>query len=72
MKVTIRKRPDGYEAYVAKKDMEEMIVAQEKDELWGGWIRLANGWTFQLPDADPDTALPITVEARRLSTGEEA
>lgn len=70
MKVTIRKRADGYEAYVAKKDMEEPVVEMEKPELWGGWIRLGNGWTFQLPENPPDTPLPLTVEARRLSSGD--
>ncbi|ABC21799.1 putative nitrogen fixation protein NifT [Rhodospirillum rubrum] len=71
MKVTIRKRPDGFEAYVAKKDMEEKIVAMEKEGLWGGWVKLANGWTFEMPDNDPETRLPITVEARKISGGED-
>ncbi len=71
MKVMIRKVEAGFEAYVPKKDMEEMIVEMEKDTLWGGWIKLANGWTFQLPENDPDTRMPITVEARKLSSGED-
>ncbi|GEO81775.1 putative nitrogen fixation protein NifT [Pararhodospirillum oryzae] len=71
MKITIRKRPDGYEAYVAKKDLEEKIVAMEHETLWGGWIRLANGWTFQMPEGSPDTPMPITVEARKLSSGDD-
>ena len=68
MKVMIRKTSSGtLSAYVPKKDLEEPIVEQERSGLWGGTIRLANGWTFALPDLAPETALPITVEARRLS-----
>lgn len=68
MKVMIRKNPDGQlSAYVAKKDLEEPIVAMEKPEMWGGHVTLANGWQLQLPALAPDTELPITVEAKRLS-----
>lgn len=71
MKVMIRETPKGVEAYVPKKDLEEMIVEQEKPELWGGWARLANGWVFAMPSFDEPPKLPITVEARRLATAEE-
>ena len=68
MKVMIRKNSEGVmSAYVAKKDLEEPIVAIEKPEMWGGRVTLANGWQLQLPSLSPDTALPITVEARKLS-----
>lgn len=68
MKVMIRKTPaGGYSAYVPKKDLEEPIVAQERAELWGGTVTLANGWTFALPEMAEGTPLPVTVEARRLS-----
>jgi nitrogen fixation protein NifT len=68
MKVMIRKTASGsLSAYVPKKDLEEPIVAQERAELWGGSITLANGWTLALPDMAAGTTLPITVEARRLS-----
>lgn len=68
MKVMMRKSPAGVlSAYVAKKDMEEPVVAQERESLWGGTITLANGWVLALPEMAPDTRLPITVEARRLS-----
>jgi len=64
----IRKNAEGVlSAYVAKKDLEEPIVEQEKTELWGGQITLANGWVLQLPEMEAGTSLPITVEARRLS-----
>ena len=68
MKVMLRKTSSGaLSAYVPKKDLEEPIVAQERAELWGGTITLANGWTLALPEMAPGTTLPITVEARRLS-----
>ena len=64
----IRKNAEGeLSAYVAKKDLEEPIVAMEKPEMWGGRVTLANGMQLQLPALSVDTALPITVEARRLS-----
>ena len=66
MKVMVRKIDDQYEIYVAKKDLEEKVVAMEKDTLWGGWVKLTNGWTFEMPDMPADTKLPITVEARKL------
>lgn len=71
MKVMLRKLGDVYEIYVPKKDLEEKVVEMEKDTLWGGWIKIANGWTFAMPDMPVDTKLPITVEARKLSGGDE-
>lgn len=65
MKVMIRETAKGLEAYVAKKDLEEMIVETEKPTLWGGWARLANGWVLELPALDPAPSLPVTVEARK-------
>ena len=68
MKVMIRRSSAGIlSAYVPKKDLEEPIVAQEKADLWGGTVTLANGWLLALPEMALDTKLPITVEARRLS-----
>ena len=70
MKVMIRKDREGtLSAYVAKKDLEEPIVEMEKPEMWGGTVTLANGWRLALPEMGPETSLPITVEARRLSEG---
>lgn len=67
MKVMIRKNSDGaLSAYIAKKDLEEPIVNMEKPQMWGGRVTLANGWQLQLPAMSDETALPITVEARRL------
>ncbi|MBI5257429.1 MAG: putative nitrogen fixation protein NifT [Burkholderiales bacterium] len=68
MKVMIRRASNGVlSAYVPKKDLEEPIVAQEKAGLWGGTITLANGWLLGLPEMAAETALPITVEAKRLA-----
>lgn len=72
MKIMIRKGSDGIlSVYVPKKDLEEPIVSMEKDTLWGGSVTLANGWKLALPDMPEGTTLPITVEAKRTTTGEE-
>ena len=68
MKVMIRRSSAGVlSAYVPKKDLEEPIVSQEKTDLFGGTVTLANGWVLALPEMAAGTHLPITVEARRLS-----
>lgn len=66
MKVMIRRTNAGLSAYAPKKDLEEPIVESEKETLWGGWVRLKNGWLLALPDMPVETRLPITVEAKRL------
>jgi nitrogen fixation protein NifT len=65
MKVMIRRAETGLSIYVPKKDLEERIVECERESLWGGWIRIANGWILDLPDMAPDTRLPITINARK-------
>jgi len=68
MKVMIRKSSSGVlSAYMPKKDLEEPVVTQELESLWGGTVTLANGWVLALPEMAEGTRLPITVEARRLS-----
>ena len=69
MKVMIRRGEKGLSAYVPKKDLEEPIVEMERESLWGGSVKLRNGWTLVLPDMPAETKLPITVNARKL--GEE-
>jgi len=66
VKIMIRRTDKGLSAYVPKKDLEQPIVALEKDSLWGGWVKLKNGWTLELPDMPAETRLPVTVEARRI------
>jgi nitrogen fixation protein NifT len=70
MKITIARRGEMLTVYVAKKDLEESVVLQQRPELWGGWIELANGWRLELPERAADTRLPITVEARKLVTAD--
>ena len=67
MKLMIRRTEKGLSAYAPKKDLEVAIVAVEKETLWGGWVRLENGWVLALPVMPPETRLPITVEAERIS-----
>jgi len=51
MKIMIRRSPEtGLSIYVPKKDLEEPIVETERETLWGGWIKIANGWVLDLPD----------------------
>ncbi len=70
MKVMIRRGDKGLSAYVPKKDLEEPIVETERETLWGGSVKLRNGWTLILPDMPPETKLPITVNARKLGEDE--
>jgi len=65
MKVMIRNAQGKLSAYVPKKDLEEPIVETEKDPVWGGWIKLGNGWVLELPEMPADTRMPITVEAKK-------
>lgn len=72
MKVMIRRNAAGeLSAYVPKKDLEEPIVSQEKPDMWGGTVTLANGWQLVLPDMPEGTSLPITVDAKKLSGGDD-
>lgn len=67
MKVMIRRSTSGLSIYVPKKDLEEAIVETQHPELWGGWIRLKNGWVLELPVLAAETRLPITVNAKVLN-----
>jgi nitrogen fixation protein NifT len=71
MKVLIRRSAAGLSAYVPKKDLEEPIIAVEHDGRWGGWVRLKNGWTLDLPVMAAETRLPITVNAKKRGGGSE-
>jgi nitrogen fixation protein NifT len=68
MKVTLRRSEGTLSAYVAKKDLEAHVVAMQTPAMWGGWIRLSNGWVLELPQMAADTRLPISVEARRIES----
>jgi len=72
MKIMIRRDSAGtLSVYVPKKDLEEPVVSMEKPGMWGGLVTLANGWQLALPEMPEGTTLPITVEAKRTTTGEE-
>ena len=72
MKLMIRQSPEcGLSIYVPKKDLEEPIVEQEHETLWGGWIKIANGWVIDLPAMPEGTRLPITVNAKKRGGEEE-
>nr|WP_243846383.1 putative nitrogen fixation protein NifT [Rhizomicrobium palustre] len=64
----LRKVGEDLSVYIAKKDLEEKVVELETPGMWGGKVKLANGWVFQLPEMAADTRLPISVEARRLES----
>lgn len=73
MKVMIRKDSKGaLTAYVPRKDLEEPIVAMVEPGMWGGLVTLGNGWQLELPAMAVDTRLPVTVEARRVATADDA
>jgi nitrogen fixation protein NifT len=71
MKVMIRRGDTGLSAYVPKKDLEEPIVETELETLWGGWVKLANGWVLELPEMAADTRMPITVNARKRGSDDD-
>ncbi len=54
--------------YVAKKDLEELIVSVEHDgpDTWGGTVKLADGSEFYIDPVAAPPKLPMTVRARRL------
>jgi nitrogen fixation protein NifT len=68
MKIMLRMHEGRLSVYVAKKDLEAFVVEQQSPDLWGGWIRLNNGWVFELPVMPAETKLPISIEATRTST----
>lgn len=70
MKVMIRSSPKGLSAYVPKKDLEEAIVETEHTTLWGGWVRLNNGWFLDLPEMAEPPRLPITVNVKVRKDGD--
>lgn len=68
MKITLRMHDGKLSVYVAKKDLEAFVVEQQHPEIWGGRVKLDNGWVFEIPAMPADTKLPITLEATRIST----
>jgi nitrogen fixation protein NifT len=52
--------------YVAKKDLEEVVVKQT-DSAEGKILTLANGWELEFREIPDVSNLPKTVEAKRLT-----
>jgi nitrogen fixation protein NifT len=69
MKVMVRQAAGVLSIYVPKKDLEEVVVEKELESIWGGWIKLKNGWVLEMPPMETPPRLPITVNARKR--GEE-
>ena len=66
MKVMLRTNGAGHlTVYVAKKDLEEEVVAQTR-EANTCILTLANGWQLSVPDLDDPIPTPQTVRAQRL------
>ncbi len=66
--VMIRRNESGQMTlYVAKKDLEETVVAIEHDtpEKWGGEFTLADGSAYYIEPLSAAPNLPITLRARR-------
>jgi nitrogen fixation protein NifT len=68
MKIMLRRQDGKLSVYIAKKDLEAFVVEQQRPDLWGGWVKLDNGWVFELPAMPAETKLPISLEATRTST----
>ena len=66
MKIMIR-RSSGESCPSIPRDWEEPFGHGQAQ--CGVDVSLANGWRLELPMMSADTALPITVDARRLIEG---
>lgn len=66
--VMIREDDNGQMTlYVAKKDLEETVVAIEHDaaDQWGGAFTLADGSSYYIDPLPAKPTLPITLRAKR-------
>lgn len=67
MKVMLRENKLGHLiVYVAKKDLEEEVIKQEKTAD-GKIFTLANGWELSISNLEEPIRLPQTIEAKRLN-----
>lgn len=67
MKVMLRRAVNGHLlAYVAKKDLEEEVVAEDMVGQ-NTILTLANGWKLSVTDLDYPLKVPQTVEAKRIT-----
>ena len=66
--VMLRRDSDGTLLfYVAKKDLEETVVAVEKDDesAWGGVIELSGGSKYYIDPISPPPVFPTTLRFKR-------
>lgn len=65
--VMLRENEGQLSLYIAKKDLESMVVALEHDsgDKWGGRIDLDDGSSWYLDPLDGKPKLPKTVRVRR-------
>ena len=65
--VMLREQDGKLSLYIAKKDLEAMVVSLEHDEAdkWGGRIELDDGTTWYLDPMDAKPKLPKTVRVKR-------
>ncbi len=67
MKVMLRNNQAGHLiVYVAKKDLEEVVKTTDLGEE--SILTLANGWELAIASSTDLSALPKTVEARRINS----
>ncbi len=65
--VMFRESQGQLSLYIAKKDLEAMVVSLEYDQIdqWGGKIELDDGSAWYLDPLDAKPKLPKTVRVRR-------
>ncbi len=66
--VMIRKNEDGKLLfYVAKKDLEDVIVSVATDtpEAWGGKVEIGDGSTYYIDPISPPPVFPTTLRFKR-------
>ena len=53
--------------YVAKKDLEEAVIAVEKDDenVWGGVVELSGGSKYYIDPISPPPVFPTTLRFKR-------
>lgn len=67
MKVMLRTDAAGkLLVYVAKKDLEEEVIAQRQEENTQR-LTLSNGWELSISGLSEPITTPQTVEARKLN-----
>lgn len=66
--VMIRTNEDGALLfYVAKKDLEDVIVSVETDtpDAWGGEVEIGDGSTWYIDPISPRPTFPTTLRFKR-------